>query len=305
MTAGRHLTQSLDRAANDALRSLDPAANVDPDLAHGDPAQQSLARILATSPAEAAMSSPARALSARGPGRRWVLACAALVGIAALVVAPGMRQGGPSPTTVPRTAAPFPGTSELASWSSVTNKSVMPAWALRAGNDCKTRYIRSGSLGPAAGIKAVQTSVITLADRRDGWTFVLLTGGVRPGLEVICLYRDVPAGRGTDGGGSLGYVSTAPVAPNMLVSHGTGGFGGGDVGYWYAIGRVGSDVASVLIHPFQRGPVRATIHQGYFAAWWPMPDMPSIVPGKPDLPPDPTITYVLNDGTTKTVSPSR
>jgi len=122
----------------------------------------------------------------------------------------------------------------------------------------------------------------------------------------------VAGGANTGGGGSGSagsYDGPAVVlAPNMAEV--TGGGGGGDeTGTTYSsIGRVGSDVASVVINTIQQGPVTATIHDGYFAAWWPGPALaPMHMPKKgepaPPEPAAPTYTLILKDGTVRAAIP--
>ena len=72
-----------------------------------------------------------------------------------------------------------------------------------------------------------------------------------------------------------------------------------DSSYRDITGRVGSDVASVVLNTRQQGPVEATVHGGYFAAWWPGPPIVRLQgPG-----PEPTITVILKDGTSRTDIP--
>ena len=58
MTARLHNTDSLDRTTSDALRSLDPAAHVDPQVVASPRAHDALARILATDSAGPAVAPP-------------------------------------------------------------------------------------------------------------------------------------------------------------------------------------------------------------------------------------------------------
>ncbi|MHB8275548.1 MAG: hypothetical protein ACYDC9_12440 [Dermatophilaceae bacterium] len=276
MTACLHNTEFLGRTANDAVRSLDPAANVDPQLVASPRAQDTRARILATDSAEPALAPPIRTGLVRTPRRRWVLAGAAMVGVGALVVAPGMLGG----------------QNAFASWSA-TAKSVPPAEAAVAGKDCRTQWGGPGGVGPGSDGKVVETADTVLVERRGAWTFVLLRGV--GGFEANCLNKDKGTGDGFTGTGSTGTYDVAAVASNTVAIH-TLGVGGDDQSsYGESTGRVGSDVASVVINTAQQGPVEATVHGGYFAAWWPGP---GVVHGeKPG--PDPTYTLILKDGTTK------
>ena len=278
MTARQHRTDLLNRATSDAaLRSLDPAANVDRHLAGSAPAQETLARILATDPAADHSVTPLlRARIARSHPRRWVLAASALVGVGALVLAPSMLGG--------QTA--------FASWSA-TAQAVAPAEAAVAGQDCKTHWGGPGGTGPGSDGKVVENADPVLVERRGAWTFVLLQGA--GGFEATCLIKDKSDEDGYTGGGATSTYDTAPVAPDTAAIHSFGTTGDDQSSYSDSTGRVGSEVASVVINTPQQGAVKATIHSGYFAAWWPGP---GIVHGKEPRP-YPTYTLVLKDGTTK------
>jgi len=278
MTAHLHNTGLLDRATSDALRSLDPAATVDRQLVAGPRAQESLARILTTEPADLCVAPPSRAGMARSHPRRWVLAGAALAGAGALVVAPGMLGG----------------EAAFASWSA-TPKAVPPAEATVAGEDCRTRY-RDDPTG-VADRKVVDTAAIVLVERRGAWTYVLLGGA--GGLEATCLLRDNGPGEEVTGGGYVGTLEAATLAPNTVLTHGSHAQSDEDSSYREITGRVGSEVASVVLNTRQQGPVTATVHAGYFAAWWPGPPIVGMEgPG-----PEPTITLILKDGTTRSDIP--
>ena len=304
MTSRLHNSDSLDRATSDALRSLDPAAGVFPQAAGSPRAQETLARILATDSA-GPVTPPVRTGLARRPRRRWVVAWVGLVAVGALVVAPGM-------------IADLPGNTAFASWTA-TAKAITPAETAAAGKKCTAQYSGPGGFGPGSDGKMVAQSHTVLVERRGAWTFVLLTGPGekgRGGFEATCLMKDyaaaVAGGANTGGGGSGSagsYDGPAVVlAPNMAEV--TGGGGGGDeTGTTYSsIGRVGSDVASVVINTIQQGPVTATIHDGYFAAWWPGPALaPMHMPKKgepaPPEPAAPTYTLILKDGTVRAAIP--
>ena len=275
MTSRLHNTDPMDRTTDAALRSLDPAANVDPAVATSPRAQDTLARILATDSAGPAMAPPARIGLARRP---WVLVGAALVGVGALVLAPGMLSG--------QTA--------FASWSA-TATAVPPAEAAAAGQDCRTHWGPSGGLGPGSDPKVVETAGAVLVERRGAWTYVLLRGA--GGFEATCLFKDKSPEDGFTGGGSTSTYDTAAVAPSTAAIHTLGRTGDDHSSYADSTGRVGSDVASIVINTAQQGPVKATIHDGYFAAWWPGPGLARA--GEEKAGPDPTYTLILKDGTTK------
>jgi hypothetical protein len=296
MTARLHSPDFLDLTTRDALRSLDPADNLDTRMVDGPRAQDTLTRILATDTAGPAVAPPVRTGRARRPRRRWVVA-AALVGVGALVVAPGMLHS--------QTA--------YASWSA-TAKAITPAEAAAAGKKCQAQYAGPGGFGPGSDGKMVAQARTLLVESRGVWTFVLLTGPGekgRGGFQATCLMKDYAApGAGSDTGGGGGgeaesYDGEAVVlAPDMAEV--TGGSSSGDQtgSTSSSIGRVGSEVASVVINTVQQGPVTATIHDGYFAAWWPGPALDSIFLPRgektepaPTQPPEPTYTLILKDGT--------
>jgi hypothetical protein len=106
--------------------------------------------------------------------------------------------------------------------------------------------------------------------------------------------------RSYDGPAVLLAPNTAEVTDSGYSSTSTGST-------WSSIGRVGSDVASVVINTIEQGPVTATIHDGYFAAWWPGPIMAFPKKGEP-APPEPaspTYTLILKDGTIRAAIPQR
>jgi len=301
MTPRLHNTEFLDRATNEALRSLDPAGIVDPQLVDNPRAQDTLTRILATDPAAPTTPPPAATGWVRGPARRWLLAGIALVGVGALVIVPGLRHGDPTSTTVPHTYPTLTGNTEFASWTP-TSKAVTPAEAAKAGKDCTSKWVRTGALGPAhpgPGVTVHQTADAVVVDRRGPWTFVLVEGGVDGGFEATCMYKDNSSGKPFSG--SIGPSAAGAVPSNTVVA-GIRGNGGVDNTYSWSTGRVGSDVASVVINTVEKGPVKATVHDGHFAAWWPVP--PGVLVAKPGPhSPEPTYTLILKDGTIKAAIP--
>jgi len=300
MTPRLHNTD-LDRATSEALRSLDPAGIVDPQLVGNPRAQDTLARILATDPAAPTTPPPAMAGWLRGPARRWLLAGIALVGVGALVIVPGFRHGNPTATMVPLKYPTLTNT-EFASWSP-TSKAGTPAEAAKAGKDCTTKWVRTGALGPAhpgPGVTVHQTADAVVVDRRGPWTFVLIEGGVDGDFEATCMYND--SGSGKAFSGSIGISAAGAVPVNTVVAGIRGNGGIGQNTYSWSTGRVGSDVASVVINTVEQGPVEATVHDGHFAAWWPVPL--SVVVARPGQhSPEPTYTVILKDGTTKAAIP--
>jgi len=286
MTSRLHSSDSLNRATDVALRSLDPAAGVDRAVAASPRAQETLARILATDPA-GPVTLPVRTGLARRPRRRWVVAFVGLVAVGALVVAPGV----------------IAGNTAYASWTA-TAQPITPAETAAAGKKCTAQYAGPEGFGPGSDGKMVAQSRTFLVERRGDWTFVLLTGPGekgRGGFEATCLMKDDAAADGANtggggGGGAASYTEPAVVlAPNAAEVTSMGGSGGSTGSTYVSIGRVGSDVASVVIDTIEQGPVTATIHDGYFAAWWPGPPMAPAPPK--EEPAAPTYTLIMKDGT--------
>lgn len=276
MTARLHNTDLLDHATSDALRSLDPAADVDQQVVAGPRAQDTLTRILATGSVGPATPPPVRTGWAR-PRRRWVLGAVALVVASALVVLPGLGHGEKA----------------FASWSAIA-KAVAPAEVSAIGRQCKTYWDGPAGPWPASDAKMVEDSQPVIVERRGLWTFVLLAG--RGGFKATCLHPTVPGSvSGSNGGGSAQTHDTAFAAYDTAVTDGASQYGDGDGSYFEMTGRVGAKVSSVVINTAEQGPVMATVHDGYFAAWWPGPGMAQAEIHSHET----SITLVLKDGTTK------
>jgi hypothetical protein len=179
----------------------------------------------------------------------------------------------------------------FASWSA-TPKAVPQPQATVVGEDCRTRNLDDPT-NEGPGRKVVETADIVLVEGRGPWTFVLL--GDAGGYEATCLMRDNGPGEEVTGGGYFGTLGVAKVASNMVVTNGTRTQSDDDGSYREITGRVGSEVASLVLNTRQQGPVKATVHGGYFAAWWPgAPIVGMEGPG-----PEPTISLTLKDGTTR------
>jgi hypothetical protein len=130
---------------------------------------------------------------------------------------------------------------------------------------------------------------------------VLIEGDAEAGFEATCMYND--NGSGKPFTGSIAAPAAGTVPSNTVVP-GIGGSGGVDQNtYSWSTGRVGSEVASVVINTVEKGPVEATVHDGYFAAWWPVP--PGVLAAKPGPHrPEPTYTLTLANGTTEAAIPA-
>ena len=289
MTPRLHGKDLLDPATSDALRSLDPA-NVDPQVAAGPRAQETLARILASDVSEPTTTMPVKTGWARGPRRRWVVAGSALVAVGVLIAAPSVLKGKSAVVVPPALGS----NTAFASWSPTT-KVITPAEAALAGQRCKADQLHL--INTAAARKIVGSSQIRLVDRRGAWTMVYLGGGVLPDYGVICLNEYDSHGAllaGGGGGASSGGPGIAPVASDTVTIFSGGGFTTQSGVTWSVAGQVGSDVVSVVINTIEHGPVEATIQNGYFAAWWPGPGplpLPQAVSAEP------TYTLTLKGGT--------
>src|SRR5674476_876818 len=102
-----------------------------------------------------------------------------------------------------------------------------------------------------------------LVERRGVWTFVLLTGPGekgRGGFQATCLMKDSAAAvaGGTNTGGGGGGSARSYDGPAVLLAPNTAevtdsGYSSTSTGStWSSIGRVGSDVASVVINTVEQ-----------------------------------------------------
>jgi len=115
------------------------------------------------------------------------------------------------------------------------------------------------------------------------------------GFEATCLLKDNGPGQEVTGGGYVGTLGDEPVARDSVTTPGTRTQSNDDSSYREISGCVGSDVAAVVLNTLQRGPVRATVSSGRFAAWWPGPT----IRGMEGYGLEPTLTLTLKDGTTR------
>jgi hypothetical protein len=265
----------LDPLTTAALRSLDPAAQVDPEASLSVRAQESLTWIMASDPAPGALGADGRA-TRPSPRRGWALAGATLVGAGALTVGPAMLGG----------------QGAYATWSAIPS-SAPAAVAAAAGQDCYARHNHDGPPDPQIDRDAAHDATAVLVERRGQWTYVLLDGP--RGFEATCLLRNNGDGKEVTGGGYVGTLGTEPPAPDSMTTHGTRTQSDDQSSYREISGRVGSEVTAVVLNTLQQGRVRATVSGGHFAAWWPGPPVQD-----PEGPgPEPTVTITLRDGTVR------
>ena len=247
---------TVDTITTAALRDLDPApttALTDEELERAD---ARFARILATPSHDQVPQEPDR------PRRRRSRLLVGLVGAAGAAVPALLVTGG----------------SAFASWTPKPEPLKAPA-VTEAATTC-----RAALEVPDQGERVV------IAERRGGWTYVLIAG---PNAEGACLMPDdlvghqYPADHKKEN--FFGGYTTDPVeAPtlardriveteNMAGSVPTRGpwFFSDDEGWFSSVqGYVGSDVTGVTVHTPVGTDVEASVANGRFAAWWPS-DQPS------------------------------
>lgn len=275
---------SFDTMTTAALRDLDPAPTTALTDEERERAEATFARILAT---------PSHALvQAEGPGRPRrrrgrLLVPLGLVGAAGVTVPALLLGGGPA----------------FASWTP------KPALLTATAGSEAAATCRAALGAPDQGERLV------IAERRGGWTYVLIAG---PKAEGSCLMPDelvgdwVPADRREKG--FFGSYTTDPVeAPTPARDHivefestagsvpapGLWPFDNDDGWFSLVEGYVGSDVTGVTVHTPVGTDVEASVAHGRFAAWWPS-DQPSSE--NPELMGPWTYTVTLADGSTRRVT---
>lgn len=246
-----HLRDTMTAAA---LRDLDPAPTAVLTDAERERADATFARILATP------TSHDRVLEeSQRPRRRLtrLLVPAGLIGAAGAAVLALLLGGG----------------SAFASWTPKPEP-LTAAAASEAATTCRS----------ALEVPDL-TGQVVIAERRGGWTYVLIAS---PEAEGACLMPDDLVGRQDPANhkreGFFGNYTADPVeAPtlardrieetsSMTGSVTTPGFWllGDDEG-WFSLveGYVGSGVAGITVHSPTGLDVEASVANGRFAAWWP------------------------------------
>jgi hypothetical protein len=263
-----------------ALRDLDPAPTTTLTEQERQRADAMLARILATpghEPGRTKTDQPRRR-------RRRVLIPVALLAAAAVGV-----------STV------FGGGSAFASWTA-RPETLPPPAAAAAATTCRSLM----------GIRDQSTRVV-IAERRGGWTYVLLDG---PAEEGSCLMPDGLVGASgvkNRRSGFFGhYDPKPPEAPtpardSLIETESAEGavsvpglLSVGTIDGWFAYvtGYAGSDVTRVMVDPPAGPDVEASLQGGRFAAWWPAGEARGNNPGASGA-----WSYIvtLADGTTRRV----
>lgn len=263
-----------------ALLDLDPAPATSLTSAEQEHAEATLARIL-TTPRGADDPAP------QPRRRRWhLLVPAALAGAATVVVPVLLLGGGTAFATWTPTPVPLEGAART-----------------DAATACRGQYAM-----PDQGERTL------IAERRGGWTYVLISGGK---AEAACLMNndfvtDYP--RADESTGFFGtYDPDHPKAPtvarNQVLEYTSGAGSFRLPGRWpfhrdgwfnWVEGYVGSDVARITVDPPTGPDVEASVANGRYAAWWPSPTPSS---KNPEAQGAWSYTVTLVDGSTRPYVP--
>jgi hypothetical protein len=267
---------------DEALAQLDPAGPRTAAPDRGTPVEL-LARIVATDHTATPVVPADRSPAGRRRAPRLALAGGVTAAVAGLVL------------TVPLVTG---GEEAFAGWSPVPVE-LTGAERDAAVTACTALQAEDGELAADPGAAADPLVV----EARGGWTYVLYRVGTAGGgsLEGSCLMPDEVLDDpepGTGGFfGSLGPAADSGAAPRRgdAVVEDASGLGEVDDGvFGYASGRVGADVARVVVTLADGREVEASVEAGRWAAWWPAGD---------DGARDPSVTGawtprgVLRDGT--------
>ncbi|GIG29791.1 hypothetical protein Cma02nite_23910 [Cellulomonas marina] len=216
------------------VRALAPTGVVDP-----DGLERARARVRAEQDTHAGAVptlAAARARRAGRPARRWALAAG---GAAAAVVAAVLLTAPPDEPA-------------FATWTAIP-AAPDPATAARATASC------------ASSVPADVQPAPVLVEQRGAVVLSVLADGA---WASACVWSD----HETSEGSIAAYTRTMPAAPTadgVAVVSWVGTWSPED-GPWTAVyGLAGSDVAQVVVDREAGGPVRATVQDGWFAAWWP------------------------------------
>jgi hypothetical protein len=254
-----------------ALRSLDAGA-ASLTAEEQERAKATLERIIATAPTTAA-AQPTAPAPARRALRRLVLVAAAAL---ALIVGSVVLQGAGGDDAA------------YASWTATPT--------LVTGDDLEAVASACQEQVDSYFVKRDKPK-LALAERRGNYVVVLYHTD-NPDMSAYCLARNLPGSANADvlDSGAGGSSGPALKAPPTGFTQGTIGEGHG---YSITDGAVGDEVKGVTIHAGAL-TVKASVHNGRYAAWWPGPAFES---GPPEPSgqggPEPMLTYdlTLTDGT--------
>ncbi len=242
--------RTVDTMTTAALRDLDPAPTTVLTEAELERADATFARILTTPGDDPVPAEPDR------PRRSRLLVPAGLIGAAGATGAVLLLGGG----------------SAFASWTPKPEP-LTAAAATTAATTC-----RAALAMPDQGERVVS------AERRGGWTYVLVAGRQ---AEAACLMPNDLVGQQDPVDKSEGFFGTydpdpiaAPVVARDRIVETDSTVGSVSTpGRWpfttdegwfsWVQGYVGSDVTGVTVHTPAGPDVEASVSNGRFAAWWP------------------------------------
>ncbi len=249
---------------DDRIRSIDPARGVDDDLASGDRARGTLARIVAT---HVPLVPPART-SRRRPAR---YAAAAIAAAGALVFVP----------------IPGPAGTAYAGWVARAEPA-SPAVRQSQGASCISINTDPGAPGGQD-----RHFTVSLVEVRGDYAYTVIT--TEDGFEATCLNLMTPGPlRGFGNGGRL---SREPEPRGIVTNSVQEGQMEPDHALYQVTGKVGADVTAVTINA-PGVDVHATIQNGRFAAWWPGQSSASLFGMlRSTAAPNPDVTLTFSDGT--------
>lgn len=233
-----------------ALRQLDRGGQADLTDAERERAEAGFARIVSTPHDGPVTVEPER------KHRRWgrVLVTLFLAGAAA-VATPMMLTGG----TAFGTWSPIP--TALTGETSAT-----------AADTCRKIHQQSAQGAPIEAPRMGDGGRLIIAERRGGWTFVMIEG---PGKDQgICLMPNDDIGKESPSGSAGGYfgpdaADPPTVAPDRIAEN-ISAEGSTDEGWFnWVEGYVGSNVIGVTVHTSSGLDIQASVAGNRFAAWWP------------------------------------
>lgn len=240
-----------DAVIRSVLRDLDPAPEARATDAERKHAAAAFARIVA-SPVDEVL--PRGRDAVRRRRRRLLVPASAAAGVAAVA---GLLLAGSWPG----------GGTAYGSWTPVP-VALTHANAGEAAATCRTAL-----RVPDGGER------VALAERRGGWTYVLLAGAA---TEAVCLMPDDLVGQAAAGPGDVfGSYDTDVVAPAPLdadqITETTSMQGSTDEGYFLWVeGYVGGAVTGVTVHTSSGHDIQASVAGQRFAAWWPSMQQSSV-----------------------------